>query len=162
MIRDNSMTMLVKAQPLRCRGESTIPTDWRGNPNSKAGWNGGNLATQRESLLARTHEERTAKALKPPLRYKQRNGLTRCESQNVHGEQGVGELSASPTAFPLPADCVPLQVRSRAIGNVITACVLSAMSRQPAVWTQVAGLGQKRMPLRNEEDMPTDPRCFGR
>lgn len=162
MILDNSMTMLVQAQPLRCRGESTIPIAWRGNPGGKAGWNGGNSATQRESLLARTHEERTAKTLKPSLRYKQRNGLTRCESQKVHGDTGTGELSASPVALPLPVDCVPLQVQSMVIGNVITACVLSAMSRQPAAWIQVEGLGQKRMPLCNGEDMPTDPRCFGR
>jgi hypothetical protein len=56
MILDNSMTMLVKAQPLRHRADSNIPTPWLGKPGSKAGSDGGNPATQRESLLAGTYE----------------------------------------------------------------------------------------------------------
>jgi RNA-directed DNA polymerase len=63
MILDNSMTMLVKVQPLRCRADSIIPTVRCGNRSGKAGSDGGNLAAQRESLLARTYEERTAKTL---------------------------------------------------------------------------------------------------
>jgi hypothetical protein len=81
MTLDNSITMLVQVQPLRCRADSIIPTDWRGNPAGKAGSDGGNLATQRESLLAGAYEERTAKTLKTIVTFKQGNGLTHCESQ---------------------------------------------------------------------------------
>jgi hypothetical protein len=165
MILDNSMTMLVQIQPLRCGADSIFPTarkgSWNGSPESKAGRDGGNLATQRESLLARTYEERTAKTLQTIVTVLAAKRVDTLRVTKCARRTGAGEFSASPAALPLPVDCVPLTVRSMVIGNVLTAHTLSAMSRQPAAWVRATGLGQKRMPLCNEEDMPTDPRCFG-
>ena len=155
------MIMQVQVLPLRCKADSVFPTCRHGNPARKAGRDGGHPATQRESLLAGAYEERTAKTLKTIVILEQRNGLRRC-TQNVNGDMGTGGLSGLPVAFPLPVDCVLLTARSMVIGNVETARILSAMSRQPAAWIQVEGLGQKRMPLCNGEDRLTDPRCVGR
>src|SRR5690349_5873379 len=112
MILDNSMIMLVQVQPLRCRVDSIIPTVWRGNPAGKAGSDGGNLATQRESLLARAHEERTAKTLKTIVTVQAAKWVDTLRVTKVHGDTGTTEFSASAVALPLPVDCVPLQVRS--------------------------------------------------
>jgi len=162
MILDNSMTMLVKAQPLRCEGDSVFPTVWCGNPDGKAGRNGGNLVTQRESLLAGTYEERTAKTLQTIVTVQAAKRVDTLRVTKVHGERVLGNFQRPQPHYPLPVDCVPLTVQSMVIGNVITARTLSAMSRQPAAWARTEGWGQKRMPLCNGEDMPTDPRCFGR
>lgn len=161
MILDNSMTMLVKIQPLRCEADSVFPIARRGNPDGKAGRDGGNLVTQQESLLARAHEERTAKTLETIVTVQAVKWVDTLRVTKRARRMGAEEFSASPAALPLPVDCVPLPARSMVIGNVITVRTLSATSRQPAAWVRMAGLGQKRTPLCNKEDRPTDPRCFG-